>query len=80
MADKGPAAPKPPIAHKPLVKATSPAPPPLPAPPTEQEQDAAQHVQEDPVQPPAPSAQVPSPVHPVEILVQPANPHYSGHI
>ena len=37
MADKGPPAPKLPIAHNPPVKAMPPAFPPMPAPPVQQE-------------------------------------------
>ena len=67
MADKGPPTLKLPIACKSPVKVT-----PL-APPAQQEQDAVQHVH-DPVQPPAPPAQVPNPVQALQIQVQPGQP------
>ena len=84
MADKGSAAPKPSIAHKPPVKAMP------PAPPAQQEQDAVQHVQQDlvqlpapppqvpnPVQPPAPPPQVPNLVQPLQMHVQPGQPQFN---
>ena len=49
MADKGPATLKLPTACKPPVKAATPNPS-QPAPQAQQEQDAVQHAQQDPVQ------------------------------
>ena len=75
MADKGPATPQPPTAHKPPVK-TMTSVPPQPAPQAQQEQNAVQHAQQNLVQPPPPAqvtnpvpqpatpAQVPNPVQP----------------
>ena len=59
MADRRPPAPKLLIACKPPVVQAA-----LPPTPAQQEQDAVQHAQQDPVQPPAPPDQVPNPVQP----------------
>ena len=67
MADKAPATLKPPTACKPPVKDMP------PAPPAQQEQDAVQCAQQDPVQPPSP-AQVSNPVQPTHVQVQPGQP------
>ena len=78
MADKGPPALKLTVACKSHMKAMLPAPPP-PALPAQQQEDAVQHVQQDPVQqdpiqPPAPPAQVPNPIQPHAPPVQVPNP------